>query len=494
MDQNYYLAIDLGAESGRAVVGSIDEGKLMVEEIHRFPNAPVEICGTLYWDILNIYANIIESLNRYQQRFGDSVNGIGIDSWAVDFGLIDRYGNLLQNPVCYRDSRTEGMFERVEESLSRREVFDVTGIGLIPIYTLCQMKSLSIHQPELLKSAEKLLLIPDLLNYFLCGSIGCEQTNAITTQLYDPRQANWSHKIFDTMNLPYSIMPEINAPGAYVGELRDSIKSQTGLRNAPVISVCSHDTGSAVAAVPALIENYGFISSGTWSVVGMMTGDLITTDEAFSVNVCNELTAEGLFLCRNIMGLWLLQQARAAWKRKGVSYSYDDLVHLADEAPPSGPLVQVDDPSFLHPSDMLEAINEYCCKTGQKSTSSDSDIVRCILESLALAYHQALNQIHRITGRESEILHIVGGGSLNSVLCQYTANATKIPVLAGPQDATAAGNILVQALSRGDLKSIREIRKVVRSSSQLVQYEPSDDRYWEDRIDDYNRMFATPAE
>lgn len=494
MDRNYYLAIDLGAESGRAVIGSIDEGKLMVEEIHRFPNAPVTICGTLYWDILNIYANIIESLNRYQQRFGDSVNGIGIDSWAVDFGLIDRYGNLLQNPVCYRDSRTEGMFERVEKSLSKREVFDITGIGLIPIYTLCQLKSLRIHQPELLKSAEKLLLIPDLLNYFLCGSVGCEQTNAITTQLYDPRQGTWSHKIFDLMDFPYSIMADINAPGTYLGELRDSIKVQTGLRNAPVVSVCSHDTGSAVAAVPAAVENYGFISSGTWSVVGMMTGELITTDEAFSANVCNELTAEGLFLCRNIMGLWLLQQARAAWRRKGISYSYDDLVHLAGEAPRSGPLVMVDDPTFLHPTDMVEAIRVFCQKTGQKSISSDAGFVCCILESLALAYRQALNQIHRITGRRSEILHIVGGGALNSVLCQYTANATGITVLAGPQDATATGNILVQALSRGDLKSIKEIHEVVRSSSRLVQYEPCDNKYWEDRIAYYNKIIKTPED
>jgi sugar (pentulose or hexulose) kinase len=418
------------------------------------------------------------------------VGGIGIDSWAVDFGLLDCYGNLLQNPVCYRDKRTEGMFAVVEQVLPTRQVFELSGIALIPIYTLCQLKSLQVRQPELLQSAHHLLLMPDLLNYFLCGEKGCERTNAITTQLYDPRKDTWCQEVFDSLDLPLSILPPVTPPGRVLGELHGSIKEQVGLSSAPIISVCSHDTGSAVAAVPASEEDYAFISSGTWSVVGMMTGRVITTEEAFAANVCNELTAEGLFLCRNIMGLWLLQQVRALWARKGQSFSYDQLVSLAKAAPVDGPLIHVDDSVFLNPSDMVEAINDYCRHTGQSVTTSTAAVVRCILESLALGYRHALNQLGRLTGKHCTAIYIVGGGSLNSALCQFTADVTGLKVLAGPQDATAAGNILVQALACGDLKSTQQIREVVKASTDLITYVPGDNEYWQKRCLDYDRLLS----
>jgi len=485
MDMQRYLAIDLGAESGRAVVGTLADGKLALDEIHRFPNGPVPVRGTLHWDILGIYKNILDALNIYTQRFGESVEGIGVDSWALDFGLLDQYGSLLQNPICYRDKRTQGMDEEVLARLPERDLFDHTGLPVVPIYTLYQLLSLQLNQPALLGSASSLLLIPDLLAHFLGGGKRCERTIAITTQLYDPRAGDWSGSLFDVFDLPKALMPELCDPGTVLGELDDSVKEATGLRKGWVVAPCSHDTGSAVSAAPGRGDDWAFISSGTWSVLGVMIDEAITSDAAFEAKVCNELAAGGLFVCRNIMGLWLLQQARAAWIRQGESYSYPDLVQLAVEAPAGGPLLNVDDASFLAPPDMTRAMAEYCRQTGQTPPASAGTTARCILESLALTYRHGLEQLRGMANRPLNVIHVVGGGSQNAALCQLTADATGLPVVAGPKPATAAGNLLVQAMARGAVSSHEEIREVVRRSTDLVEYEPKNTAYFDDRYGDY---------
>ena len=485
MDEHRFLAFDLGAESGRAVVGTLEGNRLSLEEIHRFPNEPVEVCGTLHWDILGLYNNVLKGMSTYSQRFGESVDGIGIDTWGVDFGLLAGDGSLLQNPVHYRDRRTEGIPDEVRRRMPAEELFQRTGLPLVPIHTVCQLLSLRLRQSPILESAATFLMMPDLFAYFLTGQKRCDRSDAISSQLYDPRTGEWNTEIFDAFDLPLSIMPELVDPGTILGELCEPVRRKTGLKEAVVIAPCTHDTAAAVAAAPAKGDDWAFLSSGTWSILGALTKEVVTSREAFSARVVNELTLQSFFLCRNIMGLWLLQQARAAWQRQGESYSYADLVKLAEGAPEGGPLIHPDDVSFLAPEDMCEAIRDYCDRTGQPRPEGPAEITRCILESLALCYRHTLDRLESILGRGFRILHILGGGSLNTLLCQLTADATGITVLAGPTEATVAGNVLVQAVARGFVRSPQEIRDVVRESFSLVEYEPHDTAQWEDRYGRY---------
>jgi rhamnulokinase len=488
MDKHRFLAFDLGAESGRAVVGTLTEGKLSLEEIHRFPNEPVELLGTLYWDALSLHKEILKGMKIYSGRFGGSVDGIGIDSWVVDFGLLARDGTLLGNPVHYRDPRTEGMVEKISERMSPEKMFELTGMPASPILTLCQLYSLRLRQSTVLESASTLLMMPNLFAYFLTGDKRCERTAVITTQLYDPRGGLWHKEIFTTFGLPISIMPDLVDPGTVQGDLNESVKRETGLTEAPVVAPCTHDTASAVAAVPGKGDDWAFLSSGTWSVLGSLTEEVVTSPEAFRAGMANELTLKSFFLCRNIVGLWLLQQARATWQRSVKEYSYTDIVRLSEEAPEGGPLIYPDDESFLAPADMIAAIGNYCKGTGQKPPHGPAETARCIIESLALCYRHSLEKLSEILGRRFGVLHIVGGGTLNTLLCRFTADATGLPVLAGPVEATVAGNVLVQALSRGFLTSPQEIRDIVRRSFDLVEYEPRDTTKWEDRYGQYMRL------
>jgi rhamnulokinase len=472
MAPSRFLAFDIGAESGRAVVGTLEGGRLSLEEIHRFPNEPVEICGTLHWDVLSLHNNVLKGLGAYARRFGGSVDGIGIDTWGVDFGLLARDGALLQNPVHYRDRRTTGMADQVLREMPPEKLFERSGLPLSPIHTLCKMLSLRLGKNPVLDSATTFLMMPDLFAYFLTGVKRCERTNAAATQLYDVPAGQWSDEVFRVFDLPRSIMPEIVDPGAVLGELNESVKRGCGLSNAVVIAPCTHDTASAVAAVPGQGEDWAFISSGTWSVVGAMTERLVTSAEAYAAGLCNELTLQRFFLCHNIMGLGILQQARSCWAQQGQSYSYSELVQLAEKAANGGPLIRADDPAFLAPSDMVAAIQDYCKRTGQRTPEGPAAITRCILESLACSYRVTLDALGRILGRRFEVLHIVGGGSLNTLLCQLAADTTALRVVAGPSEATICGNVLVQAMARGAVGSAQEIRDVVRKSSVLVEYKP----------------------
>ena len=486
-----FLAFDLGAESGRAVVGALDKGRLSLEEIHRFANVSREVNGALRWDIESLLNNVLKGMRVYVERFGDSVDGIGIDTWALDFGLLDENDSLLEDPACYRDKRTEGMADVVAKAFPGEALYELTGVNLLGIETLCQLLAMRLSESALMDQSHSLLMAPDLLGYFLTGEKQCERTNAVTTQLYNSRTRGWCDEIFAAFDLPQNIMPPLVDPGTYVGELTESVKAETGVRSAPVIAPCTHDTGSAVAAVPGQGDDWAFISSGTWSVVGALTDEIVTPRNAFSAGLCNELTLAGPFLCRNIMGLWLLQQLRATWKSRGEAYaaSYAQLVKLAESAPQGEPLINVDAPAFLAPKNMESAIYDYCVRTGQREPSGAAGTVRCVLESLALSYRQTLDQIGNILGRTFRIIHIVGGGSLNTLLCQFTSNATGMPVVAGPVEATAAGNVLVQALARGYLASPQEIRDVVRESSKLVEYEPRETAQWNKRYAEYQQLF-----
>lgn len=488
MGERRYLAFDLGAESGRAVVGTLVDGRLSLEEIHRFPNEPVEVCDTWHWDVLALYHHVLKGMRESVRRFGERVEGIGLDTWALDFGLLARDGKLLQNPVCYRDRRTEGMVEAVLAKMTARELYERTGIAILPIHTLYQLLSLRLSRSPLLEVATRFLMMPDLLAYFLTGEPRCERTNAITTQLYDPRTGQWSREMFETFDLPLAIMPELVDPGTILGTLREAVKRTTGLNQAVVIAVCNHDTGSAVAAVPGQGEDWAFLSSGTWSVLGTLADEVVTSAEAFAARVCNELTLDSFFLARNIMGLWLLQQARAAWQREGQAYAYEELVRLAEQAPDADTVIYPDDLGFLAPPDMPQAIRDYCLRTGQSPPDGPAAMTRCILESLALSYREGLERLASIRGRPFQALHIVGGGSRNGLLCQFTADATGLPVLAGPVEATVAGNVLVQAVARGELSSPEEVREVVRRSFDLVEYTPRPSEAWEARYEQYREL------
>lgn len=521
-----FLAFDLGAESGRAVVGTLAAGRLALEEIHRFPNEPVEIAGTLHWNLLGLYQQVLKGMRLYAERYGPEVASLGIDSWSVDFGLLAADGSLLGNPVHYRDRRTEGMVEVAAERMPLERMYELTGMSPNQIHTAFQMLALREQKSPLLPAAATFLMIPDLLAYFLTGEQVCERTNAIHSQLYDPRRREWCGEVFSALGLPLAIMPPLVDPGTQVGTLRESVQRATGLGAVPVVAPCTHDTGSAVAAVPfgpapsglragtppgtggaeqphalpAPLAGKGgaeqsegghaaFLSSGTWSVLGALTPEPVTTPEAYAARINNELSLD-FFVCRNIMGLWLLQECRRAWEREGRSYTYGELVEAAQAAPGGGPVVFPDAPDFLAPADMPAAIGEYCRATGQRPPEDVGPMVRCILESLALSYRQGLGQFSRVLGRQFQALHVVGGGSQNTLLCQLTADATGLPVTAGPVEATVAGNLLVQALAGGFVADVSELREVVRASFQPQEYEPVENEALEGQWERYQSLLA----
>src|SRR5919202_3862479 len=424
-----YLAVDLGAESGRIVLGRFDGRRVSLEEIHRFPNLPVRLPDGLHWDVLRILHEIKEGLAK--ARRGVEIEGVGVDSWGVDFGLLDRDGALVSNPYHHRDSRTEGMVDEALRLASRKEIYGTTGIQFLPINTLYQL--LAMRGSPLLEAAETLLLIPDLINYWLTGEKACEYTNATTTQLYGLQAGGWAQDLLQRMSLPVDVFPKIVPPATELGPLLPEVAEEVGLgAQLPVVAVASHDTASAVVAVPAEGESFAYLSSGTWSLVGVETPQPVLTQEAMEANFTNEGGFGGRtrFL-KNVMGLWLLQECRRVWAQEGQEYSYEELTHFAEEAPAYGPLVDPDHPSFLAPGDVPSRIQRFCEATDQRPPEEVGQVARCIFESLALKYQWVVAQAGEIAGQNVEAVHVVGGGSQNSLLCQLTADATRLPVLAG---------------------------------------------------------------
>ncbi len=483
-----YLAFDLGAESGRAILGTLSDSRLELEELHRFPNIPVRLPQGLYWDTLRLWHEILQGLAIACRRRQVQLNGIGVDTWGVDFALLGRDGSLVDNPRHYRDPRNRGMIERVTEVVPRQEIFRQTGIQFMQLNTLCQLYAMKLAGAPALEVATRLLFMPDLFNYWLSGAGCAEQTIASTSQFYNPTERRWATELLERLGLPVHILPEIVPAGTRLGEVTRVVVEETGVRpGTPVYATACHDTASAVAAVPARGQDWCYISSGTWSLMGVELDQPLINDESLRLNMTNEVGVAGkIRFLKNIAGLWPLQECRRAWALNGHEYSYGDLAELAAEA---RPFVAVLDPDqFLEPGRMPEKIAAYCQQTGQPVPSEPAEMTRVILESLALRYRQVLESLERLLGRSISVIHIVGGGSRNRLLNQFAADATGKTVVAGPSEATAAGNILVQAIGAGELPDLDAARSVVRESFELQVFEPKDRSGWDSAYEKFCRL------
>ena len=475
-----FLAIDLGAESGRAILATLDNGQLSLTDIHRFPNGPVRLPDGLHWDILRLWSEIKTALHIATHQHYVQLAGIGIDTWGVDYGLLDRTGALIGNPYHYRDQRTDGMVEEAFKRLPRERIFDLTGIQFMQLNTLYQLFSLVVRQSPSLQIAETFLTMPDLLNYWLSGRKVCEFTMATTTQCYDPRRCEWSQPLLAALSIPVRIFPEVVQPGTVLGPVLPEIAEETGCGAVPVIAPACHDTGSAVAAVPAENKNFAWISSGTWSIMGAEASDPIVNAQSLNYNFTNEGGVNGTWrFSKNIMGLWLVQECRRTWARAGEELSYTEITRLASEAEPFRAVIDVDAAAFFQPGDMPARIQEYCKRTQQPAPESKGAIVRCALESLALKYRRVLDRLEEMLGYRLDPIHIIGGGTQNRLLTQLTADATRRSVVAGPGEATAIGNVLMQAVALGNLQSLDEARAVVRHSFKPETYEPHPAEQWD---------------
>lgn len=487
-----YLAFDLGAESGRAVLGEYDGSKLTLKEIHRFSNGPVVILGRMHWDVLQLFKEIKIGLSLAARESQQQLAGVSCDTWGVDFGLIGKDNILLGLPCHYRDSRTDGIMEEAFQRVGREEIFQHTGIQFMKINTLYQLLSLVVSKSPLLKMSECLLMMADLFHFFLTGRKVAEFTLATTSQAYDPREGSWSWPLLEKLGLPVHIMPEIITPGTIVEDLLPEIAREVNLPSLPVIASASHDTAAAVAAIPTRGNNWAFLSSGTWSLLGVEIPHPIINEKSLSYNFTNEGGVEGSFrLLKNITGLWLVQECRRAWERERKSFSYDELTRLAADAKPFSALIDPDDEVFLNPANMPAEILNFCERTAQSLPEDRGSMIRCILESLALKYKFILEQLKELSDRRIETLHIIGGGTQNRLLCQWTADATGIPVVAGPIEATAIGNILMQAIALGDISSLKEGREIIYRSFPLVTYQPENTAAWEENYPHFQKIIST---
>ena len=480
--KSHYIAVDLGASTGRVLLGRWDGARFDLQELHRFANDPVTVMGHIHWDVLQLWAEIKAGLTRYASQYEEGLDGIALDTWGVDFGLFDRAGGLLGNPYHYRDARTDGMVEKVFEVVPREEVFGQTGIQFMQINTLYQLFSMAQNEDPQLEAASTLLTMPNLFYYWLSGQKVAEYTHATTTQCFDARERRWAVGLLERLSIPTHLLPSVVPPGTILGDLLPDIAGEAGLRHSvPVIATASHDTASAVAAIPGLDARSAYISSGTWSLMGVVTPEPVLTPAALARNFTNEGGVGGTIrLLKNIAGLWLLQECRRQWQREGQNFTWDQLLALSDEAPAFVSLVDPDATTFLTPGNMPATLRAYCRRTGQPEPESVGAVVRCCLESLALKYRQVLDDLQDLVGHRLDTVRIVGGGSQNHRLCQFAADACDRPVVAGPVEATALGNILVQAMARGELQGVEEGRRAVAASVQLQTYEPQDRAAWED--------------
>jgi rhamnulokinase len=475
------VAVDLGAQSGRVALGRFDGERLSVSELHRFPNVPVLTHGTLHWDVLALYAGVLEGLRAAARETGGQVDSVGIDTWGVDFALLDRDRRLIGNPVHHRDARHARGVEAVLGRIPARELYQRTGIQLMPINTVFQLGALAARSDEQLRRAETLLLLPDLLHFWLSGELGCEFTNATTTACLDPRTRTWDTDLLERVGIPGGLFAPVIPPGTALGPLRGDVADDTRLRGTRVIAPATHDTASAVASVPFARPDAAYISAGTWSLVGLERPEPLVDERTFAANLTNEGGVAGTFrLLKNVTGLWLLHECRRTWALGGHEWSFAELVSLAEAAPPLRALVDPDDPSFAAPGDMPNRIRAFCEHTGQPAPDTPGEVVRCALESIALGHARAVALLRDVSGEAPPELHIVGGGAHNRLLCQWTADATGLPVLAGPAEATMIGNLAVQAIALDEISSLEQARGVVRASIPLTLYEPGAGSAWND--------------
>jgi len=486
-----FLAVDLGASNGRLINGTWDGRQFHLHEVHRFPNGPVHVLGHLHWDVLHMWQEIQHGLQRYTSTSSNPLVSVGVDTWGVDFALLDRSGHLIGNPYHYRDARTDGMMERAFARVPQEEIFARTGIQFMQLNTLYQLLSMVEGQHPALDVAHTLLMMPDLFHYWLTGVAQTEYTIASTTQLLNAHRREWDKELMEALGIPAHLFLPLVNPGSVVGTVREEVRNMCALPpDVQVITPGSHDTASAVAAVSELDERSAYISVGTWSLMGVEIPEPIITEDALRLHFTNEGGVGGsIRFLHNMTGLWLLQECRRQWQREGRMYSWEDMLALAEQARPFRCLIDPDALDFLHPDNMPEAIRTYCARTGQPIPEDDGAVIRCSLESLALKHRWVLDALERLVEHPLDTVRIVGGGSRNRLLCQYTANACARPVVAGPVEATALGNIMVQAVATGHLDSIAAGRAAIAASVPRDTYEPRDTEMWEEA---YQRFLNVP--
>ncbi len=483
--EKHFLAIDFGAESGRGIIVTLAAGKVSMEEIHRWPNRPVRLGGTLYWDFPYLYAEMLQAMRICGQR-GVKPLSIGVDTWAVDFGLLSSDGKLLSNPVHYRDSRTNGIHDYSDKIMSRDEIFSRTGYEPWAISSLFQLVSLQREGSKLLGASETFLNIPDLFNFFLTGCKANERSVANTSNLMGT-DGQWSKDIIQRFDLP-AMFNELIEPGTILGPLSPDLADATGLGEVPVVAVCGHDTSAALAAVPAEGDNWAFLSCGTWSVLGSLLDAPVATPQCLQQGYTNEYTLGGWYMARNILGLWLVQELKRKWETSSDPWDYPRMTTEAAQANSCDALVNVADDSFLAPNDMEDALVKNLADSGQAVPQNRGQLVRCVLESLALEYAHGMDVIAKLTGQRRQALYMVGGGIANQLLCQFTADACRMDVFAGADQCTAMGNALIQARGLGILEDNNEIRKVMRNSVEIKTYQPTNSDAWKAKREKYNKL------
>jgi len=475
------LAFDFGASSGRAIIGTFENGKISLEEIHRFDNGPVLMNGGFYWDLPKLFHEVKQGLIK-AEKYG--YESIGIDTWGVDYALITLDGLLLGNPYNYRDERTIPVFEKIKETIGESKLYKMTGIQNMNINTLYQLLETKENHPDFYALADRLILMPDLFGYLLTGKVYAERSMASTTQLLDPYTKDWNKKLIDKLGLDITKFPDLVDSGTQIAPIKEEICKELDITPKMLTAIAGHDTASAVVAVPAKVKDFVYISCGTWSLFGTELDEPCITEMSAEMNITNEggHNRTTRFL-KNIIGLWMIQETRRQFKREGKDYSYADMEKMAREAKPMQCFIDPDDPRFTPPGNQIQRIREFCQETGQYVPETDGEIVRCIYESLAMKYKYTFENLQKCTGKTFEAIHMVGGGTKDGFLCQMTADATNVPVIAGPIEATAAGNIAVQLIAAGEIKDLKEAREIIADSFSVQEFTPSDktfDEYYED--------------
>lgn len=490
MSRSNYIAVDIGAGSGRIILGSLSDGKLSMEEIHRFENRQINHSGHIYWDFSYLFKEIVVGLRKVANLNLENIESMGIDTWGVDYGMLDKKGDLISNPFTYRDIRTNGVMEKVFNITSRRKIYKKTGIQFLQFNTIYQLCQELTNNSSKIKFANKLLFIPDLLNYYMTGKKVSEITIASTSQLLNAQTKEWDLELLNELKIPVNIMPQLIDSGNTIGNITFAMQESTGLSNINVISVGSHDTASAVAAIPVKSNNWAYLSSGTWSLVGIETEEPIINSESYYYGFTNEAGVENKnrFL-KNTMGLWIFEQVMKEWQLDGTMTKYNDLMRMAKRSKSFKFIINPDDNIFLNPPNMLEAIIDFCIESNQSVPTTKGEFIRGILESLALKYRFIIDRIESISLHKIEVLYIVGGGSQNKLLNQFTANAIGKLVVAGPVEATAMGNILVQAITNKHIKNLTEGRTIIADSVFTEEYYPKDCSLWNDEYLKVKKMF-----
>jgi rhamnulokinase len=478
----HFLALDMGAESGRVILGDFDGSTIAISEAHRFENSPVLLPDGLHTDVLHIWAELKRGMAKAVGTAGGAIAGIGVDTWGVDFALIDSAGMLLSNPYQYRDRMTEGILPKAFRRVSKKEIFEQTGLQFMSINTLYQLYALKLRKSPLLDIADRLLMTPDLFNYWLSGKKTNEFSIATTSQCFNPRTGAWARGMLKKFGLPVKLFGKIVLPGSIIGPLLPVVAGEIGVKGVvQVIAPGCHDTTLAVAAVPAKNSDFAYISCGTWSLLGAEISKPCITDQSLAADFTNEGGVCGTFrFLKNLTGLWIVQECRRAWEHEGRSFTYAQLTKMASEAPSLKSLIDTTHADFGRPDDMPEKIRSFCRRTGQHVPDSEGAVVRCALESLALTYRKTLEKLEKIVDRRLDPIHIVGGGTQNKLLCQFAADATGRMVVAGPVEATAIGNIMMQAMALGHIKTLEQGRAIIAKSFDVIRYKPSNDNDWDE--------------